>query len=177
MISFSCWVWWPWFRVNPETQTVSHSFPKLWAALQRKFGTDAAYRAGRRYVFGLASRERIYYQGHCLGFCSGDAPPFAESGSGRSLRRHASHLNDARCDAETILESPLIVGYSDVGQRLVAAEVHFSVNSTCQENVKESYSYPALPLPEVRTRKCRCRLGARSASTRCAGTPGKGCRC
>ena len=27
------------------TQTVSHSFPKLCAALQRKFGTDAAYRA------------------------------------------------------------------------------------------------------------------------------------
>jgi hypothetical protein len=29
------------FRVNPETQTVSHSFRKLSAALQRKFGTDA----------------------------------------------------------------------------------------------------------------------------------------
>jgi hypothetical protein len=29
------------------TQTVSHSFPKLCAALQREFGTDAAYRAGR----------------------------------------------------------------------------------------------------------------------------------
>ena len=33
--------------VNPETQTVSHSFPKLSAALQKKFGTDAAYRAAR----------------------------------------------------------------------------------------------------------------------------------
>jgi len=31
-------------RVNPKTQTVSHSFPKLSAALRRKFGTDAAYR-------------------------------------------------------------------------------------------------------------------------------------
>ena len=41
------------FQMNPETQTVSHSFPKLCAALQRKFGTDAAYRAGRRYVFGV----------------------------------------------------------------------------------------------------------------------------
>jgi hypothetical protein len=39
--------------VNPETQTVSHFFPKLWAALQRKFGTDAAYRAGRGFFFGL----------------------------------------------------------------------------------------------------------------------------
>ena len=48
---------------NPETQTVSHSFPKLFAALQRKFGTDAAYRAGRRYVFGLVSRERIITNG------------------------------------------------------------------------------------------------------------------
>jgi len=31
---------------NPETQTVSHSFLKLCAALRRKFGTYAAYRAG-----------------------------------------------------------------------------------------------------------------------------------
>ena len=49
------------------TQTVSHSFPKLCAALQRKFGTDAAYRAGRRYVFGLVSRERITTNGTVLG--------------------------------------------------------------------------------------------------------------
>jgi hypothetical protein len=48
---------------NPETQTVSHSFPKVCAALQRKFGTDAAYRAGRRYVFGLVSRQRITTNG------------------------------------------------------------------------------------------------------------------
>ena len=52
---------------NPETQTVSHSFPKVWAALQRKFGTDAAYRAGRRYVFGLVGRERITTNGTVLG--------------------------------------------------------------------------------------------------------------
>ena len=38
---------------NPETQTVSRSFPKLSAALQRKLW-------------------------HCLGFCSGDATPLAE---------------------------------------------------------------------------------------------------
>jgi hypothetical protein len=63
-----------------------------------------------------------HYQCHCLGFCSGDAKPLAESGSGGSLRHHASHLDDARCDAETILGSRLIVGYSNVGQRLVAAE-------------------------------------------------------
>jgi hypothetical protein len=44
---------------NPETQTVSHSFPKLSAALQKKFGTNAAYRASRRNVFRLTSRERI----------------------------------------------------------------------------------------------------------------------
>jgi hypothetical protein len=43
---------------NPETQTVSHSFLKVWAALQRKSGTGAAYRAGPRYVFDLVSRER-----------------------------------------------------------------------------------------------------------------------
>jgi len=52
---------------NPETQTVSRSFPKLCAALQRKFGTDAAYRGGRRYVFGLISRERIKTNGTALG--------------------------------------------------------------------------------------------------------------
>ena len=45
---------------NPETQTVSRSFPKLCVALQRNFGTDAACRAGRRYVFGLVGRERVF---------------------------------------------------------------------------------------------------------------------
>jgi len=49
------------------TQTVSYSFPKLCAALRRKFGTDAACRAGRRYVFGLVSRERIITNGPVLG--------------------------------------------------------------------------------------------------------------
>jgi hypothetical protein len=48
---------------NPETQAVFHSFPKLCAALQRKVGTDAACRAGRRYVFGLISQERISTNG------------------------------------------------------------------------------------------------------------------
>jgi hypothetical protein len=52
---------------NPETQTVSHSFPKLWAALQREFGTDAAYRADGRYAFGLVSREGITMNGTVLG--------------------------------------------------------------------------------------------------------------
>jgi hypothetical protein len=63
---------------NPETQTVFHSFPKLCAALQREFGTDAAYRAGGCYVFGLVSRDETHYQWHCPGFCSGDATPLAE---------------------------------------------------------------------------------------------------
>jgi hypothetical protein len=35
---------------HPETQTVSHFFPKLSAALQRKFGADAAI-ANRRFQF------------------------------------------------------------------------------------------------------------------------------
>jgi hypothetical protein len=52
--------------VNPETQTVSHSFPKLSAALQRKFGTSDVNRARRRYVFGLVSRERISTNGAVL---------------------------------------------------------------------------------------------------------------
>jgi hypothetical protein len=75
------WVWWPSFWVTPETQTVSHSFPKVCAPLQRKFGTDAAYRAGRRYVFGLVSREQITAKDTVLDFFSGDATPLAESGS------------------------------------------------------------------------------------------------
>jgi hypothetical protein len=37
------------------TQTVSHSFPKLCAALQKKFGADAACRAGSCCVFYLVS--------------------------------------------------------------------------------------------------------------------------
>ena len=53
--------------MNPETQTVSHSFQKVWAALQRKFGTHAGYRAGRRYLFGLVNRERITANGTVLG--------------------------------------------------------------------------------------------------------------
>jgi hypothetical protein len=44
MISFSCFGFVAVVPGNPETQTVSLSLPKLCAALQRKFGTDAAYR-------------------------------------------------------------------------------------------------------------------------------------
>jgi hypothetical protein len=47
--------------------------------------------------------------------------PLVESGNGKSLRHHASHLNDARCDADTIPFDVLIVGYSEVSQRPVAA--------------------------------------------------------
>jgi hypothetical protein len=49
---------WPWLQVNPETQTVSHSFPKVSAALQRNFGTGAAYRAGH-HAFAFIRHERI----------------------------------------------------------------------------------------------------------------------
>jgi hypothetical protein len=42
VIFFSCFGFVAVVPGNPETQTVSHSFPKLCAALQRKFGTDAA---------------------------------------------------------------------------------------------------------------------------------------
>jgi len=55
---------------NPGTQTVFNSFPKLCAALQRKFGADAAYRAGPRYVFDLGSRDRIITNGAVF-----DSPP------------------------------------------------------------------------------------------------------
>ena len=54
------------FRVTPDTQTVSRFSPKLCAPLQRKFGTDAAYRAGRRYTFDLVSRGRITTNGIIL---------------------------------------------------------------------------------------------------------------
>jgi hypothetical protein len=44
---------------NPETQTVSLSFPKLSAPLQRKFGTDdAAYRVRRGFAFGVDLAHR-----------------------------------------------------------------------------------------------------------------------
>ena len=94
---------------NPETQTVSHSFPKLCVALQRNFGTDAVYPASRRNVFRLTSRKRIM------------TTPFAESRSGRLFRRHASHLDEARCDADSIQGDVLIVGDSEVRQRSVGA--------------------------------------------------------
>jgi hypothetical protein len=57
LISFSCFGLVAVVPGNPETQAVSHFFPKLCAALQRKFGTEGAYRAGCQYVFGKASRE------------------------------------------------------------------------------------------------------------------------
>ena len=91
LISFSCFGFVAVVPGNPETQTVSHSFPKLCAALQREFGTDAAYRAAA--MFGL-----VVETNH----------PMAVLGSFRRrlpsewrLLRHASHLDDARCDAET----------------------------------------------------------------------------
>jgi hypothetical protein len=75
VISFSCFGFVAVVPGDPETQTVSHSFPKLCAALQRKFGTYAAYRAGCRYVFGLVSREQITAKDTVLDFFSGDATP------------------------------------------------------------------------------------------------------
>jgi hypothetical protein len=69
LISFSCFGFVAVVPGNPETQTVSRSFPKLSAALQKNFGTDAAYRTSRRKVFRLTSRERT------------SATPLAESGS------------------------------------------------------------------------------------------------
>src|SRR5213596_564995 len=44
VISFSCFGFVAVVPGDPETQTVSHSFPKVCAALRRKFGTDAACR-------------------------------------------------------------------------------------------------------------------------------------
>jgi hypothetical protein len=87
--------------MNPETQAVSHSFPKLCAALQRKFGTDAAYRADGRYVFGLVSRDESHYQWHCLGFCFGDATPLADR-EVADLFVDLAHRNqtNASCDAQ-----------------------------------------------------------------------------
>jgi hypothetical protein len=67
VISFSCFGFLAVVPGDPETQTVSYSFPKLSAALQRSFGTDAAYRESHRNVFRLTSREGIM------------TTPFAES--------------------------------------------------------------------------------------------------
>src|SRR4029453_11797403 len=39
----------------------------------------------------------------------------------QSLRHHASHLDDARCDAESVRGYLLIVSESEIGQRPVAA--------------------------------------------------------
>jgi len=53
--------------------------------LQRKFGTDAAYRAGRRYVFGVVSRERITTNGTVLGSAPAMATALAEMGEAAGL--------------------------------------------------------------------------------------------
>jgi hypothetical protein len=55
VISFSCFGFVAVVLGNPETQTVSHFFPKPCAALQRKFGTDAAI-ASRRLEFYKCSQ-------------------------------------------------------------------------------------------------------------------------
>src|SRR5262249_28626409 len=105
MISFSCFGFVVFVLANPETETVSHFFPKVCAALQRKFGADGACRARRRYVFGLVSHERITTTDTALGSAAPVRHRLPKSEICRSLRRHASHLGDARCDAEIILGS------------------------------------------------------------------------
>jgi hypothetical protein len=59
VIFFSCFGFVAVVPGTPETQTIFHSFPKLCAALQKKFGADAVYRASRGNMFRLTSRERI----------------------------------------------------------------------------------------------------------------------
>jgi hypothetical protein len=106
---------------NPETQTVSHSFPKLCAALQRKFGRDAAHRAVAA-MFGLVSRERITTNDTALG-------------SAQVMRRSTPNREGARLLGITHRTQTtsgatrrrsgvtfLIVRYPEVGQRLVGAE-------------------------------------------------------
>jgi hypothetical protein len=102
------------------TQTVSHFFPKLCAALQRKFGTDAACRAGSRYVFGLVSRERITANGIALRSARMMRRRLPNRG-GRfsSASRIAPKRRQVRCGDRP---RHVLKGYSDVGQRLVAAE-------------------------------------------------------
>jgi hypothetical protein len=73
---------WSSFWVNPETQTLSHSFPKLSAALQRKFGTDGCVSRRPPLCVQLSQSKTNQYKWRCLAFCSGDATPLAESGSG-----------------------------------------------------------------------------------------------
>ena len=107
---------------NPETQTVSHSFPKLCAALQRESGTDGAYRAGRRYVFGLVSRDESHYQWRCLAFCSGGATTAWRIGQWQVFSPSRIAPGRCQCNADTIRCHVLIVSYSEVGQRLVAAQ-------------------------------------------------------
>src|SRR5438045_1458810 len=99
VISFSCYGFVAVVLDNPETHTVSHSFPKLFAALQRECETDAPCRAGRRYVFGLVSRDESHYQWHCLGFCSGDATPLSKWGKWpvSSSSRIAPERRQVRC--------------------------------------------------------------------------------
>jgi hypothetical protein len=84
--------------------------PETLGRIAKKVGTNAKYRAGRCDV----SRFNR--------FGSGDATSFAGSRSGRSFRHPASHMNDVRCDADTTRGPVLIDSYSEVGQRLVAAE-------------------------------------------------------
>ena len=54
----------------------------------------------------------------------------------RSLRRHALHLHEARCDADTVRMSRTNCCESEVGQRPVAAQgAVVGRSSTCQANI------------------------------------------
>jgi hypothetical protein len=80
--------------------------------LQRKFGTDAAYRAGRRYLFGLVSREQITAKDTVLDFFSGDATPLAESGSEQvsaSIQRIATRRTLAAMPTSVAKESLIVL--------------------------------------------------------------------
>ena len=102
IISFSCFGFVAVVPGNPKTQTVSYSFPKLCAALRRKFGTEAACGADGRYVFGSVSRDESHYQWRCLGFCSGDATPVWRIGMRQVSSAILAHRNQTNvsCDAQ-----------------------------------------------------------------------------
>ena len=94
---------WPSFWVIPRRRPFPIPSRKFGPRCKKSLEPVLRIALDGRYVFGLVSPERITTNGTILGFCAGDATPLAESGRGRSLRRHASHLDDARCGADTFL--------------------------------------------------------------------------
>jgi hypothetical protein len=63
---------------NPETQTVFPFLPETLPRVAQKVWNRCCVSRRPPVCCRLSQSKLNHYQWHCLGFCSGDATPFAE---------------------------------------------------------------------------------------------------